>query len=80
MHKSSAELLKQWPYILFIDCIYKTNKHGLSLLNITGMTTSDSTFFVAIGLICDEKQELYGYILANIKQIYIDLRINHTRC
>jgi hypothetical protein len=44
MHKSSAELLKQCPYILFIDYIYKTNKHGLLLLNITGITTSNSTF------------------------------------
>jgi hypothetical protein len=42
------------------------------------MTTSNSTFFVAVGLICDKKQESYGYILANIKQIYIDLHINHT--
>jgi hypothetical protein len=79
MHKSSAELLKQWPYILFIDCTYKTNKHGLSLLNITRITTSNSTFFMAVGLICNEKQESYGYILANIKQIYINLHINHTR-
>jgi hypothetical protein len=61
-----------------MDCTYKTNKHGLSLLNITGMTASNSTFFVAVGLICDEKQESYSYILANMKQIYIDLRINHT--
>jgi hypothetical protein len=78
MHKTSSQLLKQYPNILFMDCTYKTNRHGLSLLNIVGMTATNKTFYVGFGLLEDEKSDSYSYIMAHLRQIYIDLRINST--
>jgi hypothetical protein len=37
------ELLKQNPNILLLDCIYKTNRFNMPLLNICGVTGNNIT-------------------------------------
>ena len=37
-HRKSQYLLQNFHYILFMDCTYKTNRYGMPLLVVTGLT------------------------------------------
>ena len=43
-HKYSLQMLARNPYILFMDCTYKTNKYRMKLLDIIGVSSANSRF------------------------------------
>ncbi|KAH6576989.1 hypothetical protein BASA62_001099 [Batrachochytrium salamandrivorans] len=43
-HEKSAELARRFNIVFIMDCTYKTNRFGMPLLNIVGITATDSTF------------------------------------
>lgn len=59
MHKSSLEQLKMNPYILFMDCTYKTNLYKMPLLQIVGVTATNKTFLIAFAFLCCETELSY---------------------
>ncbi|OQE04572.1 hypothetical protein PENVUL_c032G00837 [Penicillium vulpinum] len=40
IHKTSVAMLKQNPWLISIDCTYKTNRYGLPLLDIVGFAAT----------------------------------------
>ena len=42
-HPSYIAFARRYPYILMIDCTYKTNRHMMPMLNIFGITATFST-------------------------------------
>jgi hypothetical protein len=50
IHKSSIQMLRRNPHILFMDCTYKTNRYRMPMLNIMGLSPTNTSFFIGFGL------------------------------
>ena len=74
-HKSSLKLLRLYPIALFMDCTYKTNKYKMPLLDIVGVTATNSTFYVGFAFVKDEKQPTYEFVLKCLDNLYRQLNI-----
>jgi hypothetical protein len=71
-HSFSIELFKQFPYVLLLDCMYKTNKFKMPLLNIVGTTSLNSTFHIIFSFLFKETEEDYIWALHQLKGLYIN--------
>jgi hypothetical protein len=69
-HRTCLEILRMNPYILIMDCTYKTNKYKMPLLDIVGITATSATFFVGFGFIQNEQQTSYDFILRSLESVY----------
>ena len=56
---------QDFPSTLFMDCTYRTNKAKLPLLQVVGMTNTEtaSTFALGFALLSSEKQDSYTWAL-----------------
>ena len=59
----SAELVKTFYGVLFVDCTYKTNKFKMPLLHIVGRTPLNTTFSVAFCFMRGETEDDYTWAL-----------------
>ncbi|KAH9253855.1 hypothetical protein BASA81_008162 [Batrachochytrium salamandrivorans] len=57
-HEKLAELARQFSTEFIMDCTYKTNGFGMALLNIIGITATDSTFNAGLAFICNETEPM----------------------
>jgi len=69
-HPESIKLSRSYNAVLVMDCTYKTNRYKMSLLNVVGVSSFNTTFFVAFAFIQEEKEHLYSWALKNIKALY----------
>ena len=44
-----------------MDCTYKTNKYGMPLLDIVGVTSANSTFYAGFVFLRSERQDSYAF-------------------
>ncbi|ODM20249.1 hypothetical protein SI65_03302 [Aspergillus cristatus] len=72
-HQSCLELLQSNPYLLIMDCTYKTNKYRMPMLDINGVTATGSTFFAAVAFIHNEQQPSYDFALTSLCGVYEQL-------
>lgn len=79
MHRTSIRMLQLHPWVISMDCTYKTNRYGLPLLDIVGFASTGQTFHLAFGFIQDEKQDSYEVILRCLAEAYESLEIQHPR-
>ncbi|KAH6787647.1 hypothetical protein C2S52_007199, partial [Perilla frutescens var. hirtella] len=68
-HPSSLEILHAFPSVLIMDCTYKTNRYGLPLLEIVGVTCTDLTFSIAFVYMESEREENYTWAMEKLKSI-----------
>ncbi|KAH6583609.1 hypothetical protein BASA60_001364 [Batrachochytrium salamandrivorans] len=59
-HKKSAEFARQFNIVFIMDCTYKTNRFGMPLLNIVGITATYKTFNAGFAFICNETEPIEG--------------------
>jgi hypothetical protein len=74
-HQLSIENLRRNPYVLIMDCTYKTNRYNMPLCNIIGLTPQGGTSYVAFGFLSDEWEGSFHYILGCLADLYIFLRL-----
>lgn len=55
-HEESIKLFNRYPTVLIMDSTYKTNKFGMPLLEVGGMTNSNDTFLLACIFLSSEEQ------------------------
>lgn len=79
MHRTSIRMLQLHPWVISMDCTYKTNRYGLPLLDIVGFASTGQTFHLAFGFIQDEKQDSYEVILRCLAEAYESLEMQHPR-
>ncbi|KAI8543066.1 hypothetical protein RHMOL_Rhmol08G0189400 [Rhododendron molle] len=60
-------MLRAFPRVLMMDCMYKTNRYKFPLLQIVGVTCTELTFNVAFAFIECEKEENYTWVLEKLK-------------
>jgi hypothetical protein len=82
IEKASLDLLRRWPYTILLDATYKTNKFGMYLVDIVGMTGSGKTFIIAQSFLSAEGEDDYGFILEWLRDVYVksglDLPLSFT--
>jgi hypothetical protein len=62
-HKSSASLARRFSNTFVMDCTYKTNRFGMPLLNIVGITATFRSFNAGFAFIPDETEKEYVWAL-----------------
>ncbi|KAL7111232.1 hypothetical protein ACP275_05G075400 [Erythranthe tilingii] len=68
-HPISINLVRNFPYVLIMDCTYKTNRYRLPLLEIVGITSTHKTFSVAFAYLKSERAENYEWALTRLQTI-----------
>lgn len=64
----SLALARCFPYVMLMDCTYKTNKYKLPLLQIVGVTSTDNSFSVGFALLHLEREDNYTWALNVLRQ------------
>jgi MULE transposase domain len=70
IHKTSLALLRAHSYILVMDCTYKTNKYKMPLLDIVGITSLNTSFYVGFCFVAKEDFNHYEFALRCLDEIY----------
>jgi hypothetical protein len=68
-HKESVKLAKRFCSVFVMDCTYKTNRFGMPLLNIVGITSTFSTFNAGFAFLRMETCEEYTWALEAFSSI-----------
>ena len=72
-------MLRRHPWVLSMDCIYKTNRYGLPLLDIVSLVSTRQTYFIAFAFIRDKKQDTYETVLKCLAEAYRALNLQYPR-
>lgn len=62
-NRKSIDLFLRYPVVLVIDATYKTNKYGLPLVEVVGMTNSNKSYFLCAALLATETSSEYKWFL-----------------
>ena len=62
-HPESIKYANLYNRVLVLDCTYKTNRYGMPLLHIIGVSPSNSTFSIAFCFMQNEQEESYIWAL-----------------
>ncbi len=69
MHQSSVNMCQTFCTVFLLDCTYKTNKFGMPLLNVVGITSTYATFNVGFALLHAENEETYVWALQQFSEV-----------
>lgn len=79
MHRTCLEMLRRHPWVISMDCTYKTNQYGLPLLDIVGLASTGQTCYIAFAFVQDEKEDSYEIILRCLAEAYDSLDLAYPR-
>jgi hypothetical protein len=60
--RRSLHLFLLYPEVLLLHCTYQTNRYGLPLLNMVGMTGVKLSFLVGCAFLKSESKEDYVWV------------------
>ncbi|XP_028111964.1 uncharacterized protein LOC114310210 [Camellia sinensis] len=69
VHPVSFDLLCTFPYVLIMDCTYKTNRYHLHLIEIMGVTSTHMAFSVAFAYLQTERVDNYAWVLQTLRDL-----------
>jgi hypothetical protein len=69
-HPDSVAYLQCNPDVLILDCTYKTNKHGMPLLDMVGVDSSQRSFCIAFAFLSGKSEEDYSWALQHLRSLY----------
>lgn len=69
-HPESILLAKCFPSILMLDCIYRTKRSKMPLLEVVGVTSTSKTFYIAFAFLQAEKENNYEWALQKLKRLF----------
>ena len=62
-------LAKTYSSIFVMDCTYKTNKYGMPLLDIIGMSSFNKSFYSCFVFVKSERTEDYTWALQTFSNV-----------
>ncbi|KAE9023198.1 hypothetical protein PF005_g4851 [Phytophthora fragariae] len=65
--------------VILLECTYKTNRFGVPLLNIVGITGTNSTIHVAQAFIRNEKEPDYAWAFRQLYAMMEQRNIGHPQ-
>jgi hypothetical protein len=63
MHQSSVSMCQTFGTVFLLDYTYKTNKFGMPLLNVVGITSTYATFNAGFAFLHAKNEEAYAWVL-----------------
>jgi hypothetical protein len=70
MHQSSlVSMCQTFGTVFLLDCTYKTNKFGMPLLNVVGITSTYATFNAGFAFLHAENKEAYAWVLEQFSKV-----------
>ncbi|KAI3847456.1 hypothetical protein MKX03_001969 [Papaver bracteatum] len=69
-HPESTLLAQCFPFMLMIDCTYKTNKFKIPFFHVAGVSSVGTSFTVAYAFIEEETEEHFSWALTQLKSLY----------
>jgi hypothetical protein len=66
MHQSSVSMCQTFGMVFLLDCTYKTNKFGMPLLNVVGITSTYATFNAGFAFLHEENEEVYAWVFGTV--------------
>lgn len=75
IQKMSMEMLRPNPFVLIMDCTYKTNKYKMPMLDIVGVNDLNKSFFVGFCFWAAEDESSYTFALEKLKEVYSFLEL-----
>jgi hypothetical protein len=72
----SIDLANKYYRVFVLDCTYKTNKYGMPLLEVIGITPTNQTFLFATCFMRNESEEGYKWALQTLFSDFIHLSNN----
>ncbi|KAL0215939.1 hypothetical protein P9112_008123 [Eukaryota sp. TZLM1-RC] len=73
-YQPASTLVNSNPYLLMMDCTYKTNQYGMPLLVVMGITSFMTSFPLAITLLSGETTDDYDWELRQLREVYPTLQ------
>jgi len=70
-HLKSIELSNQFGNVFVADCTYKTNRFGMPLLNIVGVTSTYHSFNAGFVFMSEEVEENYTWAFEKFRQCLV---------
>jgi hypothetical protein len=62
-------MLRRYPYVLWMDCTYKTNIYKIPLLDIVGATSTGNSFYAGFAFIQNEREASYRLIFDCLQEL-----------
>jgi hypothetical protein len=69
-HADSIAYLQCNPDVLLLDCTYKTNKHGMPLLDMVCVDSCQRSFCIVFAFLSGETEEDYSWALEHLRSLY----------
>ncbi|KAL2924192.1 hypothetical protein RDABS01_015627, partial [Bienertia sinuspersici] len=77
-HPNVSGLLKLFPYVLVIDCTYKTNRYKMPFLEIVGIVPTGKNYAIAFAWLKDEQNESYEWVLRCVRDLFDEDNLPHA--
>jgi hypothetical protein len=78
-NQSSLIRLRQYPSTIVLNTTYNTNRHGLYLLNIVGITATNSSFIIGQAFLSFEAEEDYSWVLEYLRDFYKEAALDFPK-
>ncbi|CAG8809814.1 4001_t:CDS:1, partial [Racocetra persica] len=72
-YKESTCLIHQYPTVILIDCIYKTNKFKMLLLSIVDITSFNTTFYTCFVFMKSKEETDYNWALTHVLRLFDEI-------
>lgn len=79
-HPESIKYANLYNRVFVLDCTYKTNRYGMPLLHIIGVSSSNSTFSIALCFMQNEQEESYIWALKTFFSFLDPLSFHPVLC
>ncbi|XP_074306458.1 protein FAR-RED ELONGATED HYPOCOTYL 3-like [Silene latifolia] len=71
-HPEEVKIFRSYYYVVIMDSTYKTNKHGLPLVELVRVTLVGKTFVIAYAFVRYESEDGYAWVLRHLKDLLND--------
>ncbi|PNX77898.1 protein FAR1-related sequence 5-like [Trifolium pratense] len=68
-HPKFVVLFNAFPSVLLMDSTYKTNRYGMPLFEMVGVSSTNKTFNVAFAFISNEKEENFTWAIQQCQSL-----------
>ena len=72
-------MIKAHPWLISLDCTYKTNQFNMPLLDIVGPTATGKTFFIGFLFVKGKTEATYEDAMSFIAELYSYLQLEPPR-
>lgn len=70
-HPRSVETFRAYPWVVGIDSTYKTNRYGMPLIEMVGMSPCNLNFLIAYAIVVEETADSYQWVLSMLRSLII---------